>query len=123
MKRLSIFAAAAALSLLLAGCGDDSEAAKADKDDQAATSASTDEAGPLECADFAGETMTDDFEGCTEAGELQAALVYDDCQDGRSLIVSGPAYGWVGEPITYDAAGGGVDGEGFKKLWNECYGY
>lgn len=104
----------AAALLLFAGCGDD--------ENGGGDGTSLGGAVP-ECADLDGETMTDNYEGCLVEDEIQSALIYDDCEDGRSLIVSGPVYGYVDEPIIYSPEDGGVDGAGFQKLWNECYGY
>lgn len=115
MKRTALGASLAAVLLLIAGCGGN-DGDPNNKDSGAII-------GNPQCADIEGETMTEDFEGCEQDGDVQAALGYDDCKDGRALTVAGPVFAYVGEPIIYSPDDGGVDGAGFQKLWNECYGY
>lgn len=63
-----------------------------------------------------GQVLPEDYDGCIDAsGESLAALVYDDCDNGKTLyVLNDEGYGaYLGEEIVADS----------EALFNECYGY
>jgi hypothetical protein len=103
-----------ALTTALTGCGGD------DQTDAAEEMKAEFDSLEKPCAELEGAPFPEGYSGCTHDGERLAAITYE-CDDGRELHVSGPAYAFEGEPVTYDPEGG-VDGPGFAKLFEECKG-
>lgn len=56
------------------------------------------EDGPANCRELVGTVMSADFAGCRDRGKV-ASPIKVDCNDGRSIVLAGPIYGYVGEPI------------------------
>lgn len=118
MRTLTTITVLAVLTLFAAcGSGDDSPSGDGDPTDPG-TSA-LDETS--DCDDWAGETMPETWYGCTLDGELQANLVYDDCEDGRVLHIAGTAYGFVGEPIAVSDGEGGLEDPEVRAAHQDCY--
>lgn len=94
----------ALVSAALSSCAGDG-APPADPRFPASSTATVNENEMPRCADLAGTNMTADFQGCLD-GVIEKEPLSSPCEDGRTLVIAGPAYGYVGEPIRVSVDGG-----------------